>query len=277
MPGWTLRREYRSTYRDHLSGTEKLVSGVFTPRADPDQGPVPISVDEGLADEMKLHLGDRIDWDVQGVPIATTVGSIRSVEWRRLEPNFFVVFPEGVLDDAPKFHVVALRAATPDESAELQAQTVARFPNVSAIDLASILSTLDDIVRKAAFVVEFMALFTAATAVLVVGCAIVAGRHQRRKEAVLLRTLGASARQLAGIQAVEYAVLGLLAAVVGCLLGWGGAAALDHWVFRLPVAAPPSAFAVAAAAVVAVTLVTGWIADRGLPRHPPLEVLRAED
>ncbi len=113
LPAWALRREYRSTYRGTLTGTEKIVEGKFTGRADPAAGPVPVSVEEDLAHDLQLKLGDEIDWDVQGLPVRTQVGSLRSVEWRRIEPNFFVVFPQGVLEDAPETYVAALRAAWP--------------------------------------------------------------------------------------------------------------------------------------------------------------------
>jgi putative ABC transport system permease protein len=280
LPGWTVRREYRSTYRSGLTDTEKLVEGKFVGKgpnaAELAAGaPVPISVEQGLAEEMRLKVGDTIDWDVQGVALHSQVSSIRTVDWRRLAPNFFVVFPAGVLEGAPKFHVVALRVPGPDASAALQAAVVEKFPNVTAIDLNVILQTLDGIFSKVTFVVEFMAFFTAATAVLVLACTIVAGRQQRRSEAVLLRTLGASGRQLARIQAVEYAVLGALAAAVGCILGWAASAALAHWIFKLEPAAPPLAFVAAVGTVVAATLGIGWFADRDLPKLPPLEILRA--
>jgi putative ABC transport system permease protein len=125
-------------------------------------------------------------------------------------------------------------------------------------------------------VIEFMALFTAGTAVVVLVGAVFAGRQQRRREIVLLRTLGATRRQLAQIQAVEYAVLGVLAATVGALLAWLASALLARFVFSLTTAAPPVDFAIAIAAVTAITLCVGWIADRGLTRLSPLEALRAE-
>jgi putative ABC transport system permease protein len=145
LPGWTLRREYRSTYRGKLEGTERLVSGTFIGWVPPGEAVVPISMEEGLVKEMGLKLGDEIDWDVQGVPIRSKVASIRAVEWRRLEPNFFVVFPEGVLEPAPKFHVAAVRAENSEHSARVQRAVIAAFPNVTAIDLALVMETVDGI------------------------------------------------------------------------------------------------------------------------------------
>ena len=273
---WAIRREYRSTFRGTLTDTEKVVQGVFTPRAATGTAPVPISVEESLAHDMQLHLGDEVDWDVQGLPVKTTVGSIRTVEWRRLEPNFFVVFPEGVLEAAPKTYLVALHAATPADSARVQQAVVEAYPNVTAIDLALVVETLDGIFSKVAFAIEFMALFTVATGLVVLAGAILTGRHQRIRETVLLRTLGASRRQLALIQLVEYAVLGTQGAVVGALLAVAGNALLARFVFHVAAATPPLQVGLAVVIVAFLAVATGFVAGRGVVDHPPLEILRQE-
>ncbi len=276
LPSWTLRREYRSTYRGQLAGTETLLEGTFTGRVEPGVEVVPISMEVGLARDMQLKLGDELEFDVQGVPLKTRLTSIREVEWRRMEPNFFVLFPEGALEAAPKFFVAATRVATPADSARVQRAVVAEIPNVSAIDLALILQTLDSVFSKIQFVVQFMALFTVATGVIVLAGAVMSGRFQRLRETVLLRTLGANRRQLVQIQLVEYAILGLLAALVGC-----GLALLANWllaafVFKTVGAFPLSTLLGAVVAVMAVTLTTGLLANRGVADHPPLEILRQE-
>jgi putative ABC transport system permease protein len=276
MPAWALRREYRSTFRGSLSGTEKVVQGAFSGRASPGAGPAAVSVEEGLARDMQLKIGDEVDWDVQGLPVRTRVGSIRSVEWRRLEPNFFVVFPEGVLEEAPKTYVVAVRAASPAQSAAVQRAVVDAFPNVTAIDLALVIDTLDGIFSKVEFAIEFMALFTVATGLIVLVGTIVTGRHQRIRETVLLRTLGASRRQVTEIQLVEYAVLGVQAAVVGGLLAVAANALLARFVFHVAPSAPAGQVAGAVAAVALLTVATGFIVSRGITDHPPLQVLRQE-
>ena len=276
LPGWTLRREYRSTYRSALVGTERLVGGKFTGQVAPGESIVPVSIEEGLLKEMGLQLGDEIEWDVQGVPIRSKVGSVRAVEWRRLEPNFFVVFPEGVLEPAPKFHVAAVRAESSDHSARVQRAVVAAFPNVTAIDLALVMQTVDSIFSKVAFVIQFMAAFTVLTGVIVLVGAVSTGRFQRIRETVLLRTLGATQRQLLSIQMVEYAILGVLAAIVGCGLAVGANALLTTYVFRLSPSVPWFTLGVGGVVVVGVTLVTGMLSSRGITNHPPLEVLRQE-
>jgi len=276
MPAWALRREYRSTFRGKISPTERVVEGVFAGRAGPGAGPVPVSVEEGLARDMQLHLGDEIDWDVQGLQVRSRVGSIRAVEWRRMEPNFFIVFPEGVLEAAPKTYVAAMHAASPADSARVQRAVVDQFPNVTAIDLALVVETLDGIFTKVAFAVQFMALFTVATGLVVLAGTILTGRHQRIQETVLLRTLGATRRQVALIQLVEYAVLGIQAAAVGGLLAVAANALLARYVFHIPASASAWQVGAAVAAVASLAVATGFIAGRGVMDHPPLEILRQE-
>ncbi|HEY1108621.1 MAG TPA: FtsX-like permease family protein [Opitutaceae bacterium] len=276
MPGWALRREYRSTFRGKLEATERVVSGTFEGQAPAGADVVPVSVEEGLFKQMGLKLGDDIDWDLQGVIVKSKVTSVRAVEWRRLEPNFFVVFPEGVLEGAPKFHVAAVRTNDADHSARVQRAIVQQFPTVTAIDLALVMQTVDSVFTQVAFVIQFMAFFTVLTGVIVLVGAVMTGRFQRVRETVLLRTIGATQKQLVQIQLVEYVILGALAALVGCALSVGGNALLAKYVFRITPSVPWLVLFAGAVAVCLVTVVTGFLSGRGITNHPPLEVLRQE-
>lgn len=277
VPAWTLRREYRSTYRGALSDTEKVVAGEFTGRVPPGAARVPISIEDNLARDLGIAVGDEIDFDVQGVPVQTVVGSLRQVDWRRMSANFFVVFPEGVLEDAPKFHVMAVRVPDAAVSARVQQAVVRDHPNVSAIDLALIMETIDRVYSKASFVVEFLALFTVVTGVIVLAGAVLIGRHQRVRESVLLRTLGATKQQVNRIMLAEYLALGTLGAAVGAVLSIGANWALAKYVFQMNWVTPsPWVLLGGWAAVSAVTVVTGLFSSRGICDHPPLEVLRQE-
>ena len=276
IPSWTLTREYRSSYRGKIDETEKISAGQWIGRAKAGEPRVPVSVEEGLAKDLQLALGDEIVFDVQGVPMRTYVASFRTVEWQRMQPNFFVLFPEGVLEPAPKTFAAAVRVATPADAARAQAAVARELPGISAIDLALILQTFDGIFAKVAFVITFMAGFTVVTGIVVLVGAILTGRFQRIKETVLLRTLGATRRQLTQIQLVEYAVLGVLATVTGGVLAIAGNALLAHYVFKTSVSLPVPALLASMAAAVAVTVITGLLANRGVADHPPLEVLRNE-
>jgi putative ABC transport system permease protein len=275
-PGWRLRREYRTTFRDGLIGTEQLQSGEFTGTWDPDSGPVPISIEADMARDLGLSVGDSMVWDVQGLPVEAVVGSIRKVEWRGFSPNFFVVFPQGVLEGAPGFWLIAGRAPDAVKSAGVQRQVGRALPGVSVIDLQAVLDTFDTITRQIGVVVRFMTAFTVVTALIVLVGALMAGRHQRVREAVLLRTLGASRRQVAAIEAVEFAALGSLAAVVGGGLAWCSAYVLGMHVFRLQASPPWGPMLPAWLLTLFVTLLIGWASGRSVRNAPPLVVLRSE-
>ncbi len=277
VPGWTLRREYRSTYRGALSDSEKLTGGTFTGRVEGDPEVVPVSIEEKLARDLQVVLGDEIVFDVQGVPVTARVDSLREVDWRRMQPNFFLVFPEGALEAAPKFHIMALRVADAAQSARVQQAVVRDHPNVSAIDLALIIQTIDGVYSKASFVVEFLALFTVVTGGIVLAGAVLIGRSQRVRESVLLRTLGATKAQVNRIMFAEYLALGTLGAAVGAVLAVGANWALAYQVFQVAWTTPSVVVLLAGwVAVSGLTVVTGFVSNRGICDHPPLAVLREE-
>ena len=229
---WAYRREYRSTYRDQLSDGEKIVAGQWIGRVTSDTKIVPISMEQDIAKDLHVGLGDELVFDVQGVPLTTRVASLREVEWRRIEPNFFVVFPAGVLEDAPAMHVLVMHVASAAESARVQREVVKAFPNVSAIDLTLVLQTVNSILGKISFVIRFLAMFTVLTGFLVLVTALLTGRYQRVQESVLLRTLGASRGQIFKILLVEYFSVCLLAALAGMSLSLLAGWALSRFVFR---------------------------------------------
>ncbi|HET6765023.1 MAG TPA: ABC transporter permease, partial [Longimicrobiaceae bacterium] len=212
--GWAVRREYRSTYRDSLVKSETLVEGRFfrgvTEPATEDR-PGEVSLEKGIAEELRVKLGDRVTWDVQGIRIPTRVTSIREVDWRRLEPNFFVVFPTAVLQGAPATWVELGQAPDAGDRARVQRDVVQRYSNVSVLDLTQIQAALDQVLGKVALVIRFLAAFSVATGIVVLIGAVLTSRLQRVRESVLLRTLGAVRRQILAILLAEYLALGLAA------------------------------------------------------------------
>ncbi|MDP9100232.1 MAG: ABC transporter permease [Verrucomicrobiota bacterium] len=276
-PEWELEREYRTTYRDQLTDTEKISAGQWVGRVDYHPGDiVPISLDGDIAKDLGTKIGDEMVFDVQGIMIKTKVASTRTVDWKRFQTNFFVVFPAGVLENAPTFHVLVSRVPTPADSAKLQNAIVAKFPNVSAIDLTSVIQTVDSILSKVALVIRVMSLFTVGAGVIVLASTIWSGRYQRLQESILLRTLGASRLQIWKILCAEYFLLGLFASVTGIVLAVGASWGLAKFVFKLSYAPSVWPLFVAAGAVSLFTVAVGLIASRGVGSTPPLEILRAE-
>ncbi len=140
-----------------------------------------------------MKVGDEIVWDVQGLAVRSRVAHLREVDWARFEPNFFVVFPEGPLDAAPKSFVTLSRIEDPAQRARFQRDVVEAFPNVSVVDLTEIQKALEEVVGRVAVAIRFMALFTLAAGAVVLVGAVAAGRDQRLREGALLEGAGRDA------------------------------------------------------------------------------------
>ena len=273
---WALTREYRSTYRDSLVSTEELDSGKFVGVVPDLSNPVPVSVELGLMEDLDAAIGDTIVWDVQGIPIESYISSTRTVNWQTPQPNFFVVFPNGVLEPAPQFFATTVRTPNRETSIALQQQIVQTYPNVSAIDVGLVINTIREFLDRVTFVIQFIGLFSIITGLIVLAGSAATSRFQRIREAVLLRTLGAKQNQVVKIQIIEYAILGIMAALIGLMLSVGASALLGYFYFDIEFI--PNFIILGAEVIILVilVLVIGLINTRGIQEKPPLEVLRAE-
>lgn len=273
---WAVRREYRSTYRDSLTGTEKLVAGRWWARDAARDSIALISVEQGLADELAVKVGDEIVWDVQGSEIRTRIANLREVEWRRFEPNFFIVFQPGVLESAPQMLVMLVRADSAATRGLLQRRIAERFPNVTILDLSQIQQALEGILDRGALIVRFLALFSLVTGAIVLVGSVSASRLQRIREAVLLKTLGATRRQVLHILVAEYTALGILAAIASVLLASLAGWALTRWVFQTPFHLPALQLAGLTLLLIGLTLGVGLWNSAEILKRAPLAVLREE-
>lgn len=273
---WALRREFRSTYRDKPASSETIVAGrwfsdsALTVARDTGE----ISMEEGIAKELNVKLGDRISWNVQGVEIPTRITSLRKVVWTRFEPNFFVVFAPPALKGAPNQLVLLAEVRDERAVALLQRAVVNRFPNISSIDLSAIKRTVDKIVGRVSLAIRFMALFSLAVAIPVLFSAVSATRRERVREGVLLKTLGATRAQIARILLAEYSLLGLLGGLTGMVLSVAGGWAVVHYIFKIPFAPPIAPIAGIAMVIIGVTLLIGLLAGRDVFRETPIAALR---
>ncbi|HEB88335.1 MAG TPA: FtsX-like permease family protein [Deltaproteobacteria bacterium] len=242
LPGelrWALQREYRLTYSDSLRDTEELVAGTWWKTGgEPVAGPVPVSVEQQLAKTLDVGVGDRLGWQIQGVPVESVVASLRRVDWGRMATNFFVVFPPWALEEAPQTTVLLSRLADESARAEMQRDLLGRFPNVSALDATLILRSLDAMLGQIDIAIQLLSSFTLATGIAILIAASLAGRRERIREMLLLRVLGASRSTLTRIAVTETLVLAGLASLTGGLLSLAAAWATITFVFDLPFAPP---------------------------------------
>ncbi|MGM9477173.1 ABC transporter permease [Pedobacter sp. GSP4] len=269
------RNEIRATYQDTLTAAEKITSGKWTGRIRPNQT-VYISLDQRYAQQIRVGLNDKILFNVQGMMIPTVVGSLREVNWSRMQTNFRVVFPAGVLEEAPQFHVLMTRVPSSEISARFQGEVVQKFPNVSVIDLDLVLKLLDELLSKIGFVIQFMAGFSMVTGWIVLISSVLTSKNQRIKESILLRTIGASRKKILIINAIEYFFLGAFAAGAGLILALSGSWALAKFSFDASFVPPflPTLFLFGS--VILLVVITGVLSTRSILNQPPLKILRTE-
>jgi len=270
-----LDREYRVTYRDSLSDSEKIISGKWTGTAGSD-GLVKVSLEDGFARRIDVKVGDKLTFNVQGAPLETVVGSIRKVDWNRIQTNFLLIFPTGVLEDAPQFHVLLTQVPSNEVSANYQRAVVKAYPNISMIDLGLVLSVLDEILNKMGFVIRFMAAFSIVTGLIVLVASVLISKYQRIRESVLLRTLGASRKQILVITALEYFFLGALAAGAGIVLSLLASWGLARFSFETSFTPQMLPVLILFVLISSLTVLIGLFNSRGILNKPPLEVLRSE-
>lgn len=272
---WILNHEFRVTYRDSLIGSETLSEGEWTNETEID-GFIPISLADNVARDAQVKIGDHMTFNVQGVLMETVIKSIRAVDWGRMQLNFSIVFPKGVLENAPQFHVMTTKAPDNATSAALQQELVRKFPTVSIIDLRQMLTMVEGILDKISWVINFMAFFSILTGVIVLIGSVRTSKYQRIKESVLLRTLGAKSIQILKITALEYLYLGLLGAGIGILLSLISSQLLAKFIFDTPFVPSAIPFFVVLPGITLLVLLIGLTNSRSVIKSPPLEVLRKE-
>lgn len=276
IPDWALQREYRSTYRSQLTATETLIAGSWSPDAPAPGQPISVSMEKSIAETLKLKLGDRLTFDVQGIPMETVVASIREVDWQSMQPNFYVIFPPGLLENAPHTFAFFTRARDAGQLAELLRGVARQHPQVTAIDLSMILESVNQIIRKIGEVVRLLALLTMAAGLLVTAGTLRSGRQHRQQEWALLRALGASRRQVSIMAAGEYLLLGALGALAGILLAMLASWPLTRWVFKTEWSLDLPFLAAAWAITTTLVVALGWFTAHRSGRVAPLELLREE-
>jgi len=272
---WVFSWEYNVTFRDTLTNSEKITKGKWSGRVKP-PGTVFISIEERFGKNNSINIGDTMVFNVQGSILTTIVGSFREVDWNRIQTNFLVVFPAGVLEEAPQFYVLLTRVPNKEASARFQLLVVQQFPNVSIIDLGLVLRILDKLLEKVGFVVRFMAGFSIITGLVVLITSVLISKYQRIQESALLRTLGASRKQIFYITGLEYFFLGTFAAATGIILSLAASWMLAKFIFETGFTPQLLPLFGVLVTICLLTVIIGLANSRSIVRRPPLDILREE-
>lgn len=268
---WALTREQRLTYLKELPADNKIIEGKLW--SDPARAEV--SVEQEFADDLDLKLGSTVRFDVQGVPLELAVTSVRTVDWQTFGINFFLVVEPGVLENAPQQRLAATRLPRGNEQG-VQDALAAAYPNVTLIRVREVLEKIAGVLERIGVGIRFLGGFTVLAGIAILGGAVSAGSARRGREVTLLKTLGMTRPGVAGAFAVEYALIGLVAGLIGA----AGAVVLAYMVvtrgFELEWALQPWPVAVALAGTVFLAVAAGLAASARALERRPIEVLRAE-
>ncbi|RPH56643.1 FtsX-like permease family protein, partial [bacterium] len=268
---WALTREQRLTYMSELPADNVVIEGSLW--SDPDRAEV--SVEEEYARDIGVGIGSNLRFDIQGVPVDLVVTSLRTVEWQTFGINFFLVVEPGVLDQAPQQRLAAVRLPR-DAEQRFQDALAAEYPNITVLRIREILEKILTVLGRISLGIRFLGGFTVVAGIAILAGAISAGSVRRGREVALLKTLGMTRRGVAATFAVEYALIGLVAGVIGAaggtVLAWG---VLTRG-FEIPWKLDPASIAIAVAASVLLTILAGLAASLRALERRPIEVLRSE-
>jgi putative ABC transport system permease protein len=264
-------REQNLTWTSELGADNRIVAGSWWTRAD--FGKPLASLASEFQESLGVHVGDRLTFDIAGETFEVRVASIRKVKWDSFQPNFFIVFAPGVLEDTAGSYMTSAYFNATD--AHALAQLARRFPSVSIFDIDDLLAQVRSVLDKAVLAVQNVFVFTLFAGLTVLLAAVQSSRDERRYESAMLRTLGASrSTVLQGILA-EFTTLGLLS---GLLAAAGASIAAYfmttrvlelHYTFELWV------WGVGLLGGALLVAGSGWLATRSVVNQPPLITLRA--
>jgi putative ABC transport system permease protein len=265
------RREQNLTWAAEIGPDNTITAGEwFAPE---DHGKPLVSVATDMQESIPLKLGDKLTFDVAGETVEATVSSFRSVQWDSLQPNFFLMFPPGLMDGMAGTWMGSARFR-PDNPAAV-AELVRRYPGVSIFDLDDLLGQVRSIIDKAVLAVQSVFLFTLLAGVVVLLAAVQSTRDERRYESAMLRTLGASRRTVMVGVLVEFAGVGLMAGAVAAAAASTGAYFIARFMLEIAWSPDPLLWIFGALAGAVLVCVAGWLATRTALTQPPMQTLRA--
>ena len=213
-------REFNLSWAGELQPGNEIVSGKWWDMEG--RGKPELSVEEGLAETLSIHMGDALTFEVAGSAFSGKVASLRKVNWNSFRVNFFVLAPPGLLEDYPKSYITSFYL--PPENHAAMNDLARDYPNLLVIDVSSILAKMQKMTNQAALAMEFVFLYSLAAGGMVLIAAFSATQDERMREAAVLRTLGASRRQVMAANASEFLVLGGLSGLFGAM----GATVVDY-------------------------------------------------
>ena len=261
-----VEREFNLSHSATQPPQNKMVAGRWTPEEQD-----AISVEEGLAANLGLKLGDVLSFEVGGVQTVSKITSLRKVDWGSMRANFFAMYPVSKLPKVPATYMTAFKAPS---AAHFDNALVRSFPNITSVDMSSTIAQVQRVLDQVIGAVEFLFGFALAAGLVVLFAAVSATREERAREFAIMRALGARSSLLRQVQRAELAAVGLLAgflaSVLATLVGW----ALARFVFEFDWNASLWVLLWGALSGAALALLAGWWGLREVLRRPVVDTLR---
>lgn len=232
IPGHILDREYRTTFRSHLSDNETIEEGTWIDSIGTNEEPV-VSLAKTTAEQMGVSIGDYLTFNIQGIKSKVKVASIRKVNWTSFSTNFTIVFPKGFLEEAPQQLAFTALIKDPDKKAQFQRNIVEQYPNVNVLDLDEVIDSVAEIVEKIVLAIQFLAYFSLLTGIVILISSVNNTRLIRQGEQALLRIIGFPKHLINRSNFFEFIFLGIFAALTGSLIGIGVSYLLIEFVFNV--------------------------------------------
>jgi len=208
------------SYRSNLSKSEEIVEGQFSQKTcDQNSALCEISLEEGYAKRVGLKLGDKLTFDISGVEFLGIVTSLRKVKWTSFEPNFFILFQAGAIDDAPKTYLTSFIVRSDQEKKLIFSKVAQLFPNVSLIDISETIKKITTIFDLMAMAIKFISLLSLFSALIVLMAVSFNHLELRKKEMVLFFMLGLKERFIQKIFVREFLFLIAFCFFLSLLLG----------------------------------------------------------
>ncbi|AJE21787.1 ABC transporter permease [Azotobacter chroococcum] len=212
------QRDLSLTWAERLPADNRLSAGQWWDQLASSELPG-VSVEAELAESLKLKLDDRLTFSVGGVVRDARVSSLREVHWDSFQPNFYMVFQPGTLQDLPATYLTSFYLP-PGQDAEV-VRLARSFPTVTLLQVEALLAQLRSILAQVTLAVEYVLLFVLAAGLCVLFAGLQATLDERLRQGALLRALGAGRPLLVQARRLEFALLGALSgllAALGCEL-----------------------------------------------------------
>jgi len=269
----SVRREVNLSAADMLPLDNKVIRGKWWDELRGSSEDKGVSVEAKVAKDLNLQLGDSITFSVGGQILTTTVSSVRTLKWENMQPNFYFLFPSGVLDKYPNMSITSV--FIPREKKMVVNDVLKKYPTIAVIDLDEIINTVRKIIDRVTLGLELMLLLILACGGLVMFAAISSSFDERLQESAILRTLGSKRKTILGVLGIEFALLGLLSGLIAAI----GAETVIYFMqtrmFQIPHSLHPEIWLLGPIGGALIIGVLGLLRSRSIVTVPPLQSLRA--